>query len=468
MSVSGLDYIVTTTFGSNDRLLIHYDFTDGTGTPLMLFEEMGETFLDVWSVNAVRNQEPASNTGVYSGIIQDSSVYNDVGGVASRRFATGTFLVNNNADFRKSNLKINTPSFDYSSLSAVFDFQFTGVVDDAVLFGSLEKTSTTINDEVITGAKGFNFGVNDRGKLFYQGFDQRGDFIYTANSIELSQRNLVGLAIGSNTAEITRLDYLNRERQSENFRIDTTFMADNEEFYLGGSENYFRGHSGEFKTFSGLLNRFALFSGYLPPSLMMLVGSGLIGDYFENEGTTTQKAFITGYSQDITFKTGITGYAYEVTGTLEISTGREMHTGSITADTPHDTGEGERYFKYYTLDNGDVKTFYREELGFLDPDSGFTYLPTGDGAFATLGLRNVEGEIATYSEIEGIKTGGSVMINLYDSIAQTGVLSQISGVAQTPLSQVIDITTPPSSGVSLLGDSSLLKKDFLFFLGERT
>jgi|TARA_R110002020_G_scaffold158318_3_gene341476 hypothetical protein len=466
MSVSGLDYMVTTTFGNNDRLLIHYDFTDGTGTPLIAMEEESDD-ADIY-LNAVLNQEPATNTGVLSGIISDAANTLFEGAAASRRFATGTFLVNNNADFRKSNLKINTPSLDYSSVSAIFDFQFTGIVNDAVLFGSLEKTSTTFNDEVTTGAKGFNFGVNDRGKLFYQGFDTRGDFIYTANSIELSQRNIIGFSVSSNTAEITKLDYLNKQRDTERFPIDTSFMADNEEFYLGGSENYFRGHSGEFKTFSGALNRFALFSGYIPPSLMMKMGSGLIGDYFLNAAATTPKSFVTGYSQDITFKTGITGYTYEVTGTLEIATGRDMQTGSITAGTPHDTGEGDRYFKYYTLNNGEVDSFYKEELGFLHPNSGYVYLPTGDGAFATLGLRPVEGEITPYSVTEGLKTGGSVIINLYDSIALTGVLPQISGVAQTPVTQTATaITTPANSGVILLGNAELLKKDFLFFLEER-
>ena len=466
MSISGLDYSITTAFGSNDRLLIHYDFTDGTGTPLIAMEEEGDD-ADMY-LNAVLNQEPAANTGVFSGIISDATNTLFEGAAASRRFATGVFLSGNHADLMKSNLKISTPSLDYTSLSAVFDFQFTGIVSDGILFGSLEKTSTTFNDEVITGAKGFNFGVNDRGKLFYQGFDKRGDFIYTANSIELSKRNIVGFSVGSNTAEITRLDYLNKQRDSERFMVDTSFMADNEEFYLGGSENYFRGHSGEFKTFSGALNRFALFSGYIPPSLMMQMGSGLIGDYFLNAAATTPKSFVTGYSQDVTFKTGITGYDYQVTGTLEIATGRDMQTGSITAGTPHDTGEGDRYFKYYTLNNGEVDSFYKEELGFLHPNSGYVYLPTGDGAFATLGLRPVEGEITPYSVTEGLKTGGSVIINLYDSIALTGVLPQISGVAQTPVEQSVNVqTTPASSGVILAGNPDLLKKNFLFFLEER-
>ena len=463
MSISGLDYSVRTNLGSNRKLLVHYDFTDGTGTPLVALEEEGDD--TTINQDAVLNREPAINTGVFSGVIHDSSTDN---APASRKFSTGTFLVNNNADLRKSNLKIATPTLKYSSLSAIFDMQFDSSIEDGILLGSLEKTSTALPDgSSVEGAKGFNFGVNGRGQIFYHGFDKRGDFIYTASSLELSRRNMVGFSVDSQNAEITKLDYLNGTHQTESFPINTTFMANNEEFYLGGSETYYRSPSGEFKTFSGALNRFALFSGYISPSLMLRLGSGMLGEYFLQTGTEQPKGIVTGYDQLTIYKTGITGYEYQVTGTLEISTGREMLTGSLAAGTPHETGEGARYFKYYTLNNGDVKTAYKEELGFLHPDSGYQYLPTGDGAFATLGLRNVSGDITPYTIHEGIKTGGSVIINLYGSIAQTGVLSQVSGVEQTPVSQIVHNSVADISGVNLLGSAELFKKDFLFFMGER-
>ena len=470
MSISGLDYSVRRKLGGNARLLIHYDFTSGTGTPLIAFEEEGDD-ADIY-LNAVANRNPAVDTGVFSGIICDASNTTFEGAADSRQFATGVFLTGNNADFRKSNLKVVTPTLDYSNLSAIFDMQFTGIVEDGVLFGSLEKTSTTLNDEVVTGAKGFNFGVNDRGKLFYQGFSKKGDFIHTASSIELSQRNTVSFAIGDNTAEICRFDYLTQTKQSESFSVDTTFIANNEEFYLGGSENYFRegasGPSGEFKTFTGQLNRFALFSGYIPPTALMDIGSGMLGDYFETAATKTQKDIVTGYTQTYAYKTGITGWEFGVTGTLEVHTGREMLTGSIKAGDLTGIDEGDRYFGYYTLNNGDVKTVYKEEVGFLQTGSGYFYLPTGNGAFDTLGLRPVTGEITPYTMTEGIKTGGSVRVNLYEPVAQTGVLDEISGIIQKPETQSQEvITAPPSSGVTMNGDSRLLKKDFLFFLKER-
>tara|TARA_B100000287_G_scaffold100163_1_gene92265 strand:- start:7896 stop:9302 length:1407 start_codon:yes stop_codon:yes gene_type:complete len=467
MSISGLDYSVRTKLGSNARLLIHYDFSDGTGTPLIAFEEEGDDA--TINLNAVANRDPAINTGVFSGIICGATINNSA--PDSREFATGEFLLGNNADLRKSNLKVVTPTLDYSNLSAIFDVQFTGIVEDGVLFGSLEKTSTTLNGEVITGAKGFNFGVNDRGKLFYQGFSKKGDFIHTASSIELSQRNVVSFAVGDNTAEISRFDYLNQTKQSESFVVDTSFLANNEEFYLGGSENYFRHStppSGEFQTFSGQLNRFALFSGYIAPTTLMSISSGMLGDYFEKAATTTQKDIITGYTQTYAYKTGITGWEFGVTGTLEVHTGRDMLTGSIKAGDLTGIDEGDRYFGYYTLNNGDVKTVYKEEVGFLQTGSGYFYLPTGNGAFDTLGLRPVTGEITPYTITEGTKTGGSVMVKLYEPVAQTGVLDEISGIIQKPETQSQQvITAPPSSGVTMNGDARLLKKDFLFFMEER-
>ena len=463
MAFEGIDYSVRSNLGGNDRLFVYYDFVSGSGTPLLYIEEEGDD--KTWNFGCIRNQYPASNTGLFSGVVTDSMTENIPD---TRLYTTGVFLVSGMADLTKSNLNVRTASnLDYSSVSTLFDVQFSGSISDGVLFGALEKTSETIDGEVVTGAKGFNFGVNDRGKMFYQGFDERGDFIYTANSIELSKRNLLGFSVSSNAVEITRLDYLNQRTQSETFRINDDYAANNSEFYLGGSVNYFRSTSGEYRTFSGQLNEFALFSGYLSPTLMMSIGSGMAGEYFLESGAHTQKSTVTGYSQTYAYQTGVTGYEYEVTGTLVISTGREMITGSIEAGTPHDTGEGDRYFKYYTLNNGDVSGFYKEEVGFLHPNSGYSYLPTGEDAFDTLGLRPVSGQIIPYLETRGIQTGGSITINLYDSVAKTGYLSDISGMVQSPLTQLIELPSIPISGIRFSGNSNFFKKDFIYFLGKR-
>ena len=123
-----------------------------------------------------------------------------------------------------------------------------------------------------------------------------------------------------------------------------------DKFYLGGAPEYFRGGpngpSGEFKTLDVSLNSFSLFSGYIPASEMLGMASGVVGDYFFNAGTAVTKKEITGYLQTTVFKTGITGYTFEDTGSIYISTGRQMRTGSFGNASTTNTGEGERYFVY--------------------------------------------------------------------------------------------------------------------------
>lgn len=464
MAISGVQFAVDYNFINNDSLLAYYDFSSGTGTALNF------TSSPVRAV--INNQVPASNTGSYSGII--SSSWND-GGLSASQYATGQFLSGNNADMTKSNLLVNTPSLDYSSLSVLLDFEFRGQgtsVNEGILFGALEKTSSTINGEVITGAKGFNFGVNDRGKLYYRGFDHKGDFVHTLSSIELAKRNIISFSVDQNLLQISRYDYLNQNIENQSFNLNTSFISNSDQFYLGGSEtiptyNGAETLSGEMETFSGFINEFALLSGYVPSDILMSIGSGMLGSYFYSSGASTTKEQVTGYSETIVYRTGITGYDFSVTGTLTISTGRDMQTGSFASDSTSSIDEGEKYFKFYTLNNGDAKTFYKEEVGYLNPASGFNYAPTGSGAFATLGLNDVTQVINTYTETTGLSDGGSITINLYKSTPQTGTLNEISGITQTALTETINVPAIPVSGITLDGSAEDLKKDYIYFLEER-
>tara|TARA_R110002020_G_scaffold142040_2_gene313924 strand:+ start:3590 stop:5848 length:2259 start_codon:yes stop_codon:yes gene_type:complete len=469
MSEKGIDYGLTSTFGDNKRLLVFYDFSGMSG------RHIGNELDDGINYGVIENCEPAANTGLYSGVVVGlgSTV------ASAKQFTTGIFLAGDQAHLNESNIKVTgTSSLPYSACSILVDVEFNGDVSDCVLFGSLEKTSTTINEEVVTGAKGYNVGINDRGSLFYQGFSDEGDFIYTANSIELAKRNIIGFSMGGDNLNITRLDYLNNKIQTQVFSVDSSFIANNEEFYLGGSHQYFRGGpagpSGEFKTSNLSLNSFCLLSGYIPPSALFSVGSGLIGNYFIDEGTTTFKRQITGYDQTIVYKTGITGYDYENTGSINISTGTYMFTGSYLGTPPRsvDTGEGDRYFVYRSFDSAlsdsGVKTFVKEEVGFLDPSSGYQYLPTGEQAFATLGLQNVEGAVLEYFEQRGISGAATVAVQLFGSRFQTGILSGISGVIQTPLYQTdINKNAVGSSGIRVNCNAQLLKKNYIFHIGEK-
>ena len=457
MAIDGIRYAINTSFTNNDNLLAYYDFTSGTGVPL--------DFTD--GVQAVvKNQNPASNTGVFSGIIINSTAGSES---TAQSFATGTFLNDNKARLSASNLKIPTSSLNYNSLTAIFDFEFDSSVPvtGGVLFGSLDKTSGSINGEVITGAKGYNFGVNDRGKLFYQGFDRQGDYICVASNIELSKRNIISFSLGADNVEISRVDYLNDNIHKQNFAIDTDYIANSDQFYLGGSNSFHSTTTGNTTSLSGYLNEFVLISGYTSSEIVKTIGSGMIGEYFFSQGSSTSRVEVTGFSETIVYRTGITGYEFNATGTLTISTGRDMQTGSSKAGGTQAVVEGDKFFKYYELNNGAAKTFYKEEIGYLDATSGFTYVPTGSGAFATLGLRNVGDNIATHVETEGVDPEGTVTMNLYESIIQTGILNEISGITQTPLTLTVNQPAIPVSGVRLTGNSQDFKKDYIYYLGQR-
>ena len=457
MSTSGVQYAINHNFTSNDPLLIYYDFSSGTGTTLSFTSDVDAR---------VENQEPAVNTTPYAGVIINSRAGTQAD---AKTYATGTFLKENKARLSASNIKVDASNLNFSSLSAIFDFEFDTAhpVTGGILFGALEKTSQTINGEVITGAKGYNFGITDRGKLYYQGFDRHGDFMHVASDIELSKRNLISFSLDSNTLEIARVDYLNEKIHSRNYTIDTSFIANSDNFYLGGSDTFYKTSSSSDTTFSGFINEFALISGYISTDIVKSIGSGMIGEYFFSSGAATTKEQVTGYSETIIYKTGITGYDFNQTGLLTIATGRDMQTGSFASDSTSSVDEGDKYFKFYTLDNGDAKTFYKEEIGYLNPASGFNYAPTGSGAFATLGLNDVTQVINTYTETTGIEDGGNVTIRLYESVAQTGTLNEISGITTTALTETINVPAIPVSGITLSGNSEDLKKDYIYYMGQR-
>ena len=429
MSRNALEFSTIEALGKPDRLLVFYDFSGMSGRHIGV-----DSLSSSANYGVIENCDPALNTGIYSGVVVGlgANLAN------AKLYTTGTFLKDDKAHLNLSNIKVTgTSNLPYSNQSVLFDFEFNDAVTDCVLFGSLNKTSETINSEVVSGARGYNFGINDRGKLFYQSFDKGGDFIYTANSIELSRRNIVGFSLGNNNLSLTRIDLLNNETNSEDFSVDTEFISNSSEFYLGGSNEYFRtgpdGASGEYVTSRVNLKSFALFSGFLPQSSMFTISSGLVGDYFDSSSSDISSRRITGYNQITTFKTGITGYDYENTSDISISMGRYMLSGGFSFDSNTNTGEGDRYFEYNAFIESGIKTFSKQEVGFLKGDSGYQYLPTGEGAFDTLGLQNVEGAVGEYIEERAISGAQKVLVKLFGSRIQTGILDEVSGVVQQPL-----------------------------------
>ena len=465
MSQSGINFELHESFGSNKRLLIHYEFSGMSG------RHIGNDVQGSTNHGVIENCAPSIDTGLHSGIVTEYQASSAL----AKKFTTGTFLAGDKADLSKSNIQVSgAASLPYQNLSVLVDFEFNQQVEDCVLFGSLKKTSTTINGQIITGAQGYNVGVTDRGKLFFQGFDKRGDFVVTSSSsLEMSKRNIISFALGSNQLSMSRFDYLNGQIEKDDFQIDTNFISASSNLFLGGSDQYFRGGaegvSGEFKTSNVSLNSFALFSGYISSATLLSLGSGLIGDYFETITPATTQRRITGYSQTTVYQTGITGYDYQGTGTISVSTGRGMLTGNFFGASTVNTGEGDRFFEYRFFDLNTTTGFVAEEVGYLHPNSGYQYLPTGErAAFDTLGLQNVEGAVKEYVEQRGISGAGTVSVQLFGSRIHYGTLDKISGVLQEPIYQtVVEDPETTVSGVILGGSAENLKKDYIYYLGER-
>jgi len=457
MSAKGLYSVLQEGVGSNQRLSAFYDFNYSSDEIDIL--GAGSDFTGVLLNHELVNQ-PSLHTGYVLGSYESSEI--------DANNNLQTLLANDKLILTSGNLRIPLDGLNANNISVLIDFEFLdGKIDDGIIMGCFKTGKETIESFEIGTSEGFNVGITDRGHLFCQTFDSDGYSIEVEHSIELSKRNLIAVSAGESFITVNYFDYLNNLVKTMDMPASNQFISANSFLTFGGSDTYFRSIDNETATLSGSLNNLAIFSGYIGEEFLKDLGEGLIGDYSFTSGSTLIEERVTGYSETIVYKTGVTGYDYYSTGTLEIITGREEFTGSINSSSSESREEGERYYKYYTLNNGNVKTFYKEELGKLHSDSGYVYYPTGEDAYDTLGLNDVSESISMYTEVTGM-TQDKITINLYGKTPLTGTLSEISGVTQTALTESYVTTSAASSGVTLQGDSEDLKKDYIYYMGGRS
>ena len=455
MSAQALSYTLSTRLTSNERLKVFYDF-DIAST---FFVQSGASYKPY-----LKNTYPSYNTGKYHAEIY--GLQNANTGIINLYLTgeSGFLYKNKSGDLSKFNVVISgQPDFNFNNCSMMFSFS-NEKYSNGVLFGSFQKTEEVINNVTYKGSKGFNFGINDRGKLFFQSLSNNGEYIFTANNIELSKKNIVSLSIGADEIQISRFDYLNNDVQSQTFYANGNYIKDSELLYLGSSPNYYSITTPLQKTFSGFINNLAIFSGYLTNQLLYDFGFGLLGDYYYNTGQISEYSTITGYTTTPLYGTGVTGYITGVTGYRSVATGSGFYnTGQIILSGTSSQKEGSRVFKYYSGNN----LFYKEEIGFLSPIYSGTYNPTGLNAFDTLGLQDINQNIDVYSEQSGVSYS-YINIPLYGVTSLTGYTTEITGYNQIPLTGKVYETGAANSGVSFSGISSEdLKKDYIYYLGER-
>lgn len=459
MSDKGLYFKLQESLGSNQRLSAFYDFTFNSSAEDNVEGNSSTSFTGVQT-----NSTYANDSSLHTGFLLGSVSSDENNAIVK---ASGA-LEGDKLNLISGNFQVPLDGLNANNISALIDFEFAdGDVDDGIIMGCLKTGEETIDSFDIETSEGFNIGITDRGHLFCQTFGPNGDSIDVLHSVELSKRNLIGVSAAESFITLSSFDYFNNLVKSIEIPVDKNYIDSTSVLNFGGSDTYFRSTNNQTTTFSGSLNNLAIFSGYMEEEFLKNLGEGILGDYSFTAGSTTTEQRVTGYSQTIVYKTGITGYDYVSTGTLEIITGREEFTGSITSTSDGSKVEGERYYKYYTLNNGSVETFYKEELGKLHSDSGYIYYPTGEDAYDTLGLNDVSESISAYTEVTGM-TQDKITINLFGKTPLTGTLSEVSGVTQVALEESYDVSTPASSGVILGGDSADLKKNFIYYMGGRS
>lgn len=455
MSASGLNYMMRSLLGSSKRLAAYYDFASFNGE---VDPESTGPYTGVFY-----NQFPAYDTGKYTIDVLSATGASEA---AALNLLTGA--ASGVARLSESNLRIPRQQLQANNMSAIIDFEWNGEVENGVILGSFDVFEETLGSETVTGSRGWNFGVDDRGGLFFHSFLPSGQAIFTATGIELSKRNILGLSISKDEVSFAQFDYFNDEVYEESTFVSRQHLANPDYFYVGGSTNFLNTTDPAIKTLSGSIHEIALFSGFIPQGTLKDIGSGILGDYYHNTGIQTTEEVVTGYLESISYQTGITGVTLQEAGTLNVSTGRHYYTGLFTGTSEvSSNNEGDDTYVFYNFDNGEFKTTYKEKIGYLDADNNFQYSPTGENAFDTLGLQTgsftVSGDIDLTLDA-ALKTGS---YKIYQRVEQTGVLYELSGVTRTPLTETVTRTGPASSGIVFDVDSTDLKKDYIYYKGQR-
>tara|TARA_R110001632_G_scaffold8412_1_gene33316 strand:+ start:236 stop:1312 length:1077 start_codon:yes stop_codon:yes gene_type:complete len=352
-----------------------------------------------------------------------------------------------------------------NNVSAIVDFNFCESVDGGVLVGAYGLGEATRQGETFITSSGFNVGVTDRGHLFLQYLNREDEeTVKVLYNVELSKRNLIAISADKSKLSLSYFDYFNDLVRTIEVPVDERSISFTGDLLLGGTNEFYQNNN-----FQGNLNSLTILSGDYDSLTLKDIGEAVLSEYTFNAGQTSSYSRVTGYSSEIVYATGITGYDYEVTGSLTINTGRETFQMSSALGSSESLEEGEKYFKYYTFNNGTTTSKYKEELGVLVDGSGYLYHPTGENAYDTLGLNDISSSIQTYSEtLTTGNRGGAISIDLHGKNPMYGTLSEVSGVVETPISETWQEVTPATSGLSFEMTGVDLFKDYIYYMGGRS
>lgn len=453
MSNSGFDYLIKTNLSNNDKLKIYYDFDSGS------YFDLGQAGN---FTGYLFNKYPSSNSGdnnlrvlKATGTTQNISFQN-----MSNNFLMGGD--SGNLSYSPAYIS-GQPSLNYNNCTFLFSEKMTQRNGGGIIFGSLEKTTGIENGVTYSDSKGYNFGINDRNQLFFNGVGPNGEYVLVANEIELANKNICSISVGQDSVNFAKYDLASSSIEEQSFSIQTNYIKNATGLigFVRGSDVYYPSNNG----FSGVVDRFAWFSGVIDNSICLSLASGFAFDLQYNQGSITAQTNITGQTNQTLFATGVTGVKVIITGSfLNKRSGILKNFGSNL--TLGSGIEGELYFTGIQFGQGFLDT-YLEKEGYIVDD--FSYDPTGENAYATLGLNNVSGSILTGSHSISFTSPETTGIANFFASGITGFLkNKPTGVNTINLTQTFYITGEPTKGLIMeTGRMKEYKYDLLYYLGHR-
>jgi hypothetical protein len=432
--------------GSVNPVKVYYDFSHDS----VFSAQSGSVH------NAYLRNLSISNSGLFPAKIVNATGVSSAAAISAAT-GVGKFLEKSVGDFTKAHLHISGSSkIDLDSCSYLMLID-SSLNDDGVIMGSFERTSGVVQGETIISSRGFNLGLNSRGKVFFQSLNQNGDYCFTFDSSELSQKNVIGLNFSTSQIGVFRFDYLNDEIQSHYFPMQTAHIRDTNNLMIGDSPQYWRDHS--VSLYSGKMEAFAILSGNLTASNLFSMGKSLFQDYSYSSGSVTQANVLSGYIPQINYKTGITGQYANITGYSSVRSGLDPFLQGLGITGALQVKEGDRYYKSFGN--------YVDQVGFLSGANLDSYSPTGQAAYATLGLQTGIANVSGVA-ITGSQPYTTINLPLYEIVYLTGATREVDSINNVPVYQTVNITGQPFSGLSYTGTSDGFKKDYIYYMGDRS
>lgn len=440
-------------------VVLYYSFSSGSVSSL----GAGSNFTGVF-----KNESPSKFVDYLSGIVVSATGSSAV----DAENLLKTYIENDSYNLSFQNVKYGgfsgqgflNPS-DYES-EFVYLFSFNkNKNEDGVLFGSLVKDSFDNGVVNFSYGRGFNVGINDRNKLFFQGSDAVvGDFVLVADDLELANENICSVKVSPYEVTFAHYNLADDEFEQQYLRSDCKIQNNSftEPFYIGGSPTYLRPN----QTFSGFIDHLLIISGNYNPSDLKAIASGFVATGIKTSGASYSDNVVTGHSIELLTQSGVTGFQPVITGYINVLSGSNLIEFTMSSTTGNSVIDGQKLLTGYTLPNNSGS--YLEETAFLIPANN--YKPTGDDAFATLGLRNSGGFVEAYTitsnRLVNVVTG---LIPLYGLVPVTGtLLSSPTGYVKTTLSTNIFRTGTITESLEFLEKyKTKFKKDYLYYLEKR-